>query len=214
MGNDTMEMLVAVLDNNFWLSVHVPTIVLGYSATYAAGAIGLVFIVLGVFTNRLTPALARTLTKMAYGVVCAATFLSFLGTVLGGIWADQSWGRFWGWDPKENGAALIVLWCAIMLHCRWGGMIRERGLMIMTIFGNIVTSWSFFGTNLLGVGLHNYGFTKSGAYWLFGFMLTQVAVMLIAALPLRLWKSAYLAPQGTPPPPAPTAGPSAKPRAA
>ncbi|MBE2212269.1 MAG: cytochrome c biogenesis protein CcsA, partial [Opitutaceae bacterium] len=127
LGNDTMEMMVAVLDSNFWLSVHVPTIVLGYSATYAAGAIGLVFIFLGVFTRLLTPELARTLTKMSYGVICFATLLSFLGTVLGGIWADQSWGRFWGWDPKENGAALIVLWCAIILHARWGGYIRERG---------------------------------------------------------------------------------------
>ena len=49
---------------------------------------------------------------MTYGVVCFATLFSFVGTVLGGIWADQSWGRFWGWDPKENGAVLIVLWCA------------------------------------------------------------------------------------------------------
>ena len=68
---------------------------------------------------------------MTYGVVCFATLFSFVGTVLGGIWADQSWGRFWGWDPKENGAVLIVLWCAIILHARWGGFIRQRGLMIM-----------------------------------------------------------------------------------
>jgi ABC-type transport system involved in cytochrome c biogenesis permease subunit len=57
-------------------------------------------------------------------------------SVLGGIWADQSWGRFWGWDPKENGALLIVIWNAIILHVRWGGM------MVMAVFGNIVTSWS------------------------------------------------------------------------
>ena len=200
-GNDTMEMMVAVLDNNFWLSVHVPTIVLGYSATYVAGAIGLVFILLGVFTRLITREVARVLNGVAYGVICFATILSFVGTVLGGIWADQSWGRFWGWDPKENGAALIVLWCAIILHARWGGYIRERGLMVMAVFGNIVTSWSFFGTNLLGVGLHNYGFTKSGAYWLFAFMATQVIVMLIGAIPLRHWRSRYA--NSTPPPPAP-----------
>ena len=202
-GNDTMEMMVAVLDSNFWLSVHVPTIVLGYSATYVAGAIGLVFILLGVFTRLITRDVARILSSIAYGVVCFATLLSFLGTVLGGIWADQSWGRFWGWDPKENGAALIVLWCAIILHARWGGFIKERGLMVMAVFGNIVTSWSFFGTNLLGVGLHNYGFTKSGAYWLFGFMATQLLVMLLAALPLKHWQSQFSRP-ATPPPPPPT----------
>lgn len=206
-GNDTMEMMVAVLDNNFWLSVHVPTIVLGYSATYVAGAIGLVFILLGVFTRLITRDVARVLNGIAYGVVCFATLLSFIGTVLGGIWADQSWGRFWGWDPKENGAALIVLWCAIILHCRWGGYIRERGMMIMTVFGNIVTSWSFFGTNLLGVGLHNYGFTKSGAYYLFGFMATQVIVMLLGAIPLRHWRSQFTAGSaGTPPTPPPAGG--------
>jgi len=64
---------------------------------------------------------------------------------LGGIWADQSWGRFWGWDPKENGALIIVLWNALVLHLRWGGMIRERGLVNCAIVGNIVTSWSWFG---------------------------------------------------------------------
>jgi ABC-type transport system involved in cytochrome c biogenesis permease subunit len=67
---------------------------------------------------------------------------SFVGTILGGIWADQSWGRFWGWDPKENGALLIVLWNAIILHSRWGGFIRERGLAVMSVFGNIVVSLS------------------------------------------------------------------------
>ena len=77
---------------------------------------------------------------MAYGIVCFALFFSFVGTVLGGIWADQSWGRFWGWDPKENGALLIVLWNAIILHARWGGYVRERGIMAMAIFGNVITA--------------------------------------------------------------------------
>ena len=66
---------------------------------------------------------------MVYGIICFATLFSFIGTVPGGIWGDQSWGRFWGWDPKENGALLIVLWNAIILHARWGGLVRERGLM-------------------------------------------------------------------------------------
>jgi ABC-type transport system involved in cytochrome c biogenesis permease subunit len=58
---------------------------------------------------------------------------------------EQRWGRFWGWDPKENGALLIVLWNAIILHARWGGYVRERGLMAMAIFGNVITSISWFG---------------------------------------------------------------------
>ena len=77
--------------------------------------------------------IGKVLAKMVYGIVCFATLFSFVGTVLGGIWADQSWGRFWGWDPKENGALLIVLWNATILHARWGGLVRERGLMNLAI---------------------------------------------------------------------------------
>ena len=61
----------------------------------------------------------------------------------------SSWGRFWGWDPKENGALLIVIWNAIILHARWGGMIRERGLMNLAVFGNIVTAFSWFGVKII-----------------------------------------------------------------
>jgi len=68
-------------------------------------------------------------------------------------------GRFWGWDPKENGALLIVIWNAIILHARWDGYARERGIALLAVFGNIITSLSWFGMNMLGVGLHSYGFT-------------------------------------------------------
>ena len=97
--------------------------------------------------------------------------------MLGGIWADQSWGRFWGWDPKENGALMIVIWNAALLHARWGGMIRERGLVAMAIFGNAVTAWSFFGTNMLGIGLHSYGFMDKAFAWLMVFVCIQIVVM-------------------------------------
>ena len=117
---------------------------------------------------------------MVYGIICFATFASFVGTVLGGIWADQSWGRFWGWDPKENGALLIVIWNAIILHARWGGMVRERGMMVMAVFGNIVTSWSWFGTNMLGIGLHSYGFTDAAFPWLSLFVISQLLIMSLA----------------------------------
>jgi hypothetical protein len=111
-----------------------------------------------------------------------APLASFVGTVLGGIWADQSWGRFWGWDPKENGALLIVIWNAMILHARWGGMIRERGMMVMAVFGNIVTSWSWFGTNMLGIGLHSYGFTDAAFFWLSTFMLSQLLFMALGLI--------------------------------
>ena len=182
-GEDNLESVRAVLDSNFWLSTHVTTVTLGYSATFVAGLIGALHLWLRAFKAdyREGDAVARA----AYGILAFATLASFIGTMLGGIWADQSWGRFWGWDPKENGAVLIVLWCAICLHARWGGLVKREGLMQMLVFGNIVTSWSWFGTNLLGVGLHSYGFTESGFQWLSIFALSQVALIALGWLPAR-----------------------------
>jgi ABC-type transport system involved in cytochrome c biogenesis permease subunit len=188
-SGDTLEMLQAVLDTNIWLATHVVAITTGYSAMFLAGMLAIIYIVRGVFTRSLTKQTADSLARMTYGVVCFATLFSFVGTVLGGIWADQSWGRFWGWDPKENGAVLIVLWCAIILHARWGGFIRQRGLMIMALFGNVVTSFSWFGVNMLGVGLHSYGFMQKAFPWLVGFMLSQFALMCVAAMPPERWRS-------------------------
>ncbi|MEY2525952.1 MAG: hypothetical protein QOE73_723 [Verrucomicrobiota bacterium] len=188
-SGDTLEMLQAVLDTNIWLATHVVAITTGYSAMFLAGMLAIIYIVRGVFTRSLKKETADSLARMTYAVVCFATLFSFVGTVLGGIWADQSWGRFWGWDPKENGAVLIVLWCAIILHARWGGFIRQRGLMIMAIFGNVVTSFSWFGVNMLGVGLHSYGFMQKAFPWLVGFIASQLALMAVAAMPLERWRS-------------------------
>ena len=189
MGGDTMEMMRAVLDSNFWLATHVVTIAIGYGATFLAGFLAIIFIMRGTLTASLDRGTADALTRMVYGVTCFAMLFNLTGTVLGGIWADQSWGRFWGWDPKENGALIIVLWNALVLHARWGGMVRQRGLMNLAVFGNIVTAWSWFGVNMLGVGLHSYGFTDSAAFWLVVFGGSQLAVMMIGALPLEKWRS-------------------------
>jgi cytochrome c-type biogenesis protein CcsB len=221
LGGDTMEMLRAVLDTNFWLATHVVVITLGYASTFFAGLLAIVFIFLGVFTpvlkQKLKPAEAvaapasrasgsfnspskiekagplitvgQALSKMVYGIVCFATLFSFVGTVLGGIWADQSWGRFWGWDPKENGALLIVLWNAIILHVRWGGLVRDRGIMNLAVIGNIVTSFSWFGVNMLGIGLHSYGFMDSGADNLMNFVVGQLIILGNGMLQFQAWKA-------------------------
>jgi hypothetical protein len=132
----------------------------------------------------------RQLTRMTYGTLCFAIFFSFVGTVLGGLWGDNSWGRFWGWDPKENGALIIVLYNALVLHARWGGMITGRGLALLTIGGNIVTTWSYFGVNALGVGLHAYGGNDSStAMWLLTFTLSQLALIALGAVPQHWWQS-------------------------
>jgi ABC-type transport system involved in cytochrome c biogenesis permease subunit len=186
---DTMEMMRAVLDTNFWLATHVVAVTTGYASTFVAGFLALIYVLRGVFTRTLDEATGQSLARMIYGIICFATLFSFVGTVLGGIWADQSWGRFWGWDPKENGALIIVLWNALILHLRWGGMIRERGLVNCAIFGNIVTSWSWFGVNMLGIGLHSYGFTDAAFKWLVLFVISQLGLIVLGSLPMRMWRS-------------------------
>ena len=188
-SGDTMEAMRAVLNSNLWLSTHVVVITLGYASTFLAGFLAIIYVARGILTTGLTPAIAKSLERMVYGIICFATLFSFVGTILGGIWADQSWGRFWGWDPKENGALLIVLWNAVILHTRWGGFIKQRGLMTMALFGNVVTSLSWFGVNMLGVGLHSYGFIDRAFFWLALFIASQLALICLANIPLGMWRS-------------------------
>ncbi len=193
LGGDTMEMMRAVLDTNFWLATHVVVVTLGYASTFVAGVLAMAYVILGVFTPTLAARkeldLSKALAKMVYAIVCFAALFSFTGTVLGGIWADQSWGRFWGWDPKENGALLIVIWNALILHARWGGIVKDRGLINLAIFGNVITAWSWFGTNMLGIGLHSYGFMDAAFKWLMLFVGSQVALIVLGSLPLKMWRS-------------------------
>ena len=189
LSGDTMEMLQAVLDTNIWLATHVVVITTGYASMFIAGLLAIIYILRGFFTKTLSPDTAKALTRMVYGIVCFATLFSFVGTILGGIWADQSWGRFWGWDPKENGALLIVIWCAIVLHARWGGLVKERGLMAMAVFGNVITSFSWFGVNMLGIGLHSYGFMDKAFPWLMAFIASQLLLIALCLLPSRFWAS-------------------------
>ena len=200
LAGDTMEMMRAVLDTNFWLATHVVIVTLGYASTYVSGFLAIIFVLRGIFTKSLDAPLRQSLAKMIYAITCFAALFSFVGTVLGGIWADQSWGRFWGWDPKENGALIIVLWNVLILHARWGGMVRERGLANLAIVGNIVTTWSFFGTNMLGVGLHSYGFMDEERVALIAFVASQVAIIALGSLPLSLWRSYRGGGKGSTPP--------------
>ncbi len=170
---DTMPVLQAVLDTQFWLATHVITVSLGYVATLVAGTLGAGYLFagwVGVDKRKL-----KDVYRCIYGATCFGILFSFIGTVLGGLWADDSWGRFWGWDPKENGALLIVIWNALMLHARWDGMVSGRGFAALAIGGNIVTAWSWFGTNELGIGMHSYGFTSGVLMWLTIYILLQFA---------------------------------------
>ncbi len=186
---DTIAVMQAVLDTQFWLATHVVCITLGYSTTFLAGGLGTLYIVRGLLTPSLKPSYGKDLSRMIYGTLCFAILFSFVGTVLGGLWADDSWGRFWGWDPKENGALIIVLWNALVLHARWDGLVKDRGLAVLAVGGNIVTAWSWFGVNELGIGLHSYGFTEGVLPVLGGYVASQIILMGVATLPIELWWS-------------------------
>jgi ABC-type transport system involved in cytochrome c biogenesis permease subunit len=165
---DTMPSLVAVLDTNFWLATHVTCITIGYSAGMLAALLASVYLVAkAVGVKRGERGFYKNLGRMVYGVLCFGLIFSVVGTILGGIWANDSWGRFWGWDPKENGALLIVLSQIVILHARMGGYLREHGLCMAAAFGGTIVAFSWWGVNLLGVGLHSYGFTSgiSRAVW-------------------------------------------------
>lgn len=186
---DTFVVLQAVLDTQFWLATHVTCITFGYATTYVAGLLGIMYVIRGVCTPSLTREAGRDLYRMIYGSLCFSILFSFVGTVLGGLWADDSWGRFWGWDPKENGALIIVLWNALALHARWGGMVKERGLAQLAVAGNIAVTWSWFGVNELGIGLHSYGFREGMIQMVAGICGACLLILILGALPKTYWWS-------------------------
>jgi ABC-type transport system involved in cytochrome c biogenesis permease subunit len=150
-----------VLDTNFWLSTHVTAVTIGYSAGMLAALLASIYLLSKVLRIKHGDAsYYRTLARMVYGVLCFGVIFATVGTILGGIWANESWGRFWGWDPKENGALLIVLTQLAILHGRMCGWLREHGLCTAAALGGTVVAFSWWGVNLLGVGLHSYGFTS------------------------------------------------------
>ena len=156
---DTLEMLVAVLNSNFWLATHVTTIILGYGSSLMAGLIGHLYLIEKIRTPEDSVRLKSIYNNM-FGVTLIALFFTLFGTILGGIWADQSWGRFWGWDPKENGALLIVLWQLMMVHMRLSGLAKPDKFALGMVLNNIVVIMAWFGVNLLSIGLHSYGFAS------------------------------------------------------
>ena len=167
-SGDTMASVVAVLDTNYYLAIHVTTITMGYAGGLLAAVLAHAWIFGQAFGYKTSDkGLYKTISKMTYGVVCFCLLFSVFGTIMGGIWANDSWGRFWGWDPKENGALLICLWQLLTLHMRLGGFIRDRGFAVMSVIGGVVVSASWWGVNLLNVGLHSYGFTSGVAMTLF-----------------------------------------------
>lgn len=178
---DTLGMLVAVLDSNFWLATHVTTITMGYGASLMAGFVGHLYLIYALGKNNHDT--LKSIFNNLFGLTLVALFFTLFGTILGGIWADQSWGRFWGWDPKENGALLIVLWQLMMIHMRLSGLAKPAELALGMGLNNIIVALAWFGVNLLQVGLHSYGFDDGVARNLFMF----IALELIFCFGLYFW---------------------------
>jgi ABC-type transport system involved in cytochrome c biogenesis permease subunit len=159
-GEDTLPQLQAVLDTNFWLAVHVTCITTGYAGGLLASGVAHVHLLGRVAGVKSDDAGFYTLLhRMTYGMLCFGLLFSVVGTILGGIWANESWGRFWGWDPKENGALLICISQLAILHARMGGLLRPFGVAVGAVLSGCVVAFSWWGVNLLGIGLHSYGFT-------------------------------------------------------
>jgi ABC-type transport system involved in cytochrome c biogenesis permease subunit len=147
---DSFSVLPALLNSSFWLTTHVFTIALGYSGMILSG--------LWAHLCMLKP--SKQNHRVLYGILVFGMSFTVIGILLGGIWADLAWGRFWGWDPKECGALFLVLWAMISLHAKAGRVITQEGFVFFSAWNMIIVALCWFGINLLGIGLHSYGFQR------------------------------------------------------
>jgi cytochrome c-type biogenesis protein CcsB len=158
----SIDPLVPVLRDNFWLTVHVLTITLSYAAF--ALAMGFGHILLWRYARN--PAAASADAPMhfwLYRVLQLGVLLLAAGTILGGVWANYSWGRFWGWDPKETWALIALLCYILTLHGRLAGWWSEFGLVVASVVCFLAILMAWYGVNfVLGKGLHSYGFGIGG----------------------------------------------------
>lgn len=170
--------LMPVLDTNFWLILHVITITCGYALCLISGLLAHLYLYFKLDINNKKEFLKKFLNLIHFFVILSLLF-SLCGTILGGVWADQSWGRFWGWDPKENGAMLIILWLTFIIHARMSKFSNENFYINGIIINNIMVFLAWFGVNLLNVGLHSYGFTKNVGLGLIMFLIFELSYIMI-----------------------------------
>ena len=171
--------LVPVLADNFWLTTHVLTITLSYAAFALALGVGHIILGKSLLGGKASPALNNYL----YRTLQIGVLLLAVGTILGGVWANYSWGRFWDWDPKETWALIALLAYLFLLHGRiagrWGGFGMAVGAVLA--FQCVIMAW--YGVNfILGVGLHSYGFGTGGLPGAVTFVLCELAFVAVCAL--------------------------------
>ena len=176
----SIDPLVPVLRDNFWLTVHVLTITLSYAAF--ALAMGFGHILLWRYARN--PATARADAPMhfwLYRVLQLGVLLLAAGTILGGVWANYSWGRFWGWDPKETWALIALLCYILTLHGRLAGWWTEFGLVVASVVCFLAVLMAWYGVNfVLGKGLHSYGFGIGGETYVATFVVLDLLFVTFA----------------------------------
>jgi len=174
-GHD-IKPLVPVLRNNFWLTVHVLTITLSYAAFMLTCVLGHVTL----WRHLVDPGakdVHHELHQYVYRAMQVGVLLIACGTILGGVWAYYSWGRFWGWDPKETWAFITLMCYLVVLHGRFTGWWGNFGLSLGSVicFNSVVMAW--YGVNfVLGTGLHTYGMGADAGKW---YVLGAVALDLV-----------------------------------
>lgn len=169
--DSTLQPLEPVLRSNLWLTIHVMTITLSYAAFFLAFGIGDYGVFLYLKNRAANKAKIRELAQVAYNCIQIGVVLLTAGTILGGVWADYSWGRFWGWDPKETWAFIALMGYLAMLHARLVGWVKDFGMLAGSIvsFSLVIMAW--YGVNfVLGAGLHSYGFGAGGIEYVSGFV--------------------------------------------
>jgi ABC-type transport system involved in cytochrome c biogenesis permease subunit len=188
-----IQALMPVLRSNFWLGIHVLTIVTSYAGAAVAWLIGntaLGCYAFGAYRTvegkRRPPAFCGTLASLNYRVLQVTVLLLAAGTILGGLWADVSWGRFWGWDPKEVGALIALLVILLALHGRRAGWHGDLSLAIGSILGFWGVLWAWYVVNfILNAGLHSYG-AGEGGQWIWLVALGSIQLLYIAAAVARV----------------------------
>jgi ABC-type transport system involved in cytochrome c biogenesis permease subunit len=175
--------LQPVLRSNFWLTIHVLVIVSSYAGGTLAWGLGNIALLLILFGDRNRQTTIKMLSQFTYKALQIAVLLLAAGTFLGGWWAAYSWGRFWGWDPKETGALIALLCYVIPLHMRYVGWIKDFGLAVAAILCYAAILMSWYGVNFVfPAGLHAYGFGNGGAGWVYWASLINIEWVLVASL--------------------------------
>lgn len=179
-----MIFVIAQLDvgrMNFLLASHVFLVVLGYTTTFLVGALGVCFVAQRCLSD-FSPFRMRSLTRVTFLLGCVAASLTAVGIILGMFWAKTEWGRYWAWDKKEIGAFVVIAWQLCFLFAHRLSHVTIRGVLVMSLLGNIVVGLGWFGANLLHDGLHSYGM-RNYALLLLAAVISNFAFFLIGLAP-------------------------------